>query len=399
MKVSISIIIPIYNMEQYIGECLESILCQTILNFEVICIDDCSTDNSKEKILHYVRNDNRIKCLSLHINSGSGVARNMGIKYAKGDFLAFMDPDDYYYENTTLEFLYKLAIKYNVDAVAGNMIKFNHISGEKKPYTHMYFSRDSIMNFNDYLFYGGYTRFIFRTKVIKENHIYFPKYKRRQDPVFFYKVMTTIGKIYTSSRNVYVYRVSHKTIPWSYEQISDAVKSYTDNLKLLLKHKLYCHYRIEINDFKQKFLMNKSLIVNESIKKKYQVLSKNIKYMYLKKSIPQCLEVHEKSALDNFFFHRDVLDKRNSYIIYGFGNLGNTIYEQMKNEYIIVGIVDEAFIKGLVVDSHIVQNSLNGYNLFNCKIIITPLNKKVQKEIGERIKLLYRLRNDALIFC
>lgn len=398
MRISISIIIPIYNMDKFINDCLDSIISQTLKNIEILCIDDCSTDNSKKIILEYCKKDKRIHYFSLEKNSGSGIARNFGITQAKGTYLAFMDPDDYYYDNFALEHLYTLVTQHNLNAVAGNIILLNDITKQKTPFPHMYFLENKFMQLKDYLFYGAYTRFLFKTNLIKDNDITFPPYRRRQDPVFFYRVMVKIGRFYTTTQNVYMYRRSHKIIPWNQTQISDALKSYIDNMKLLLEHKLYEHYRIEINDFKQKFLMNKSLNIDSNIQKQFDNIGNSIQYKYLKKSIPQCLQLHETEALNKFLLQNNLLKKNISYIIYGFGNVGNALYESIKKEYHIVGVIDQSFVN-LIVDSHCITNSLKNLNYSNSKIIITILNKDIQKELIIRLQNIYGIKHDNILVC
>ncbi|MDV4314276.1 glycosyltransferase family 2 protein [Acinetobacter indicus] len=90
----ISVITPSYNSAYYIQKTIESILGQTYLNWELIIIDDCSSDNSVEVIAKYVDQDERIKLIVLEKNSGAAVARNRGIEEANGRFIAFLDSDD-----------------------------------------------------------------------------------------------------------------------------------------------------------------------------------------------------------------------------------------------------------------------------------------------------------------
>ncbi|MEL3901410.1 MAG: glycosyltransferase family 2 protein [Treponema phagedenis] len=89
-----SIIIPVYNRESYIDETLSSILQQTYTDWEVICIDDCSTDASLEKLYAYANNDKRIKVIAHHNNLGPHCARKTGVVQASGDYMLFLDCDD-----------------------------------------------------------------------------------------------------------------------------------------------------------------------------------------------------------------------------------------------------------------------------------------------------------------
>ena len=89
----ISIIIPVYNTKQYLPDCLDFVLAQTFQDFEAICIDDGSTDNSLEILNQYTLKDNRIKVISQQ-NQGVSVARNTGLSHAKGNYITFLDSDD-----------------------------------------------------------------------------------------------------------------------------------------------------------------------------------------------------------------------------------------------------------------------------------------------------------------
>jgi teichuronic acid biosynthesis glycosyltransferase TuaG len=90
----VSIITPSYNSEEYISQTIESVLSQTYKNFELIIIDDGSLDNSLEIINKYVVKDERVKLIISKENGGAGIARNEGIKFSKGKFIAFLDSDD-----------------------------------------------------------------------------------------------------------------------------------------------------------------------------------------------------------------------------------------------------------------------------------------------------------------
>ena len=91
----ISVIIPVYNVEKYLPKCLDSLINQTLSDIEIICINDCSTDNSLEILEEYASKDERIKIIDLKENQGAAAARNKGLEIAKGEYLGFVDPDDY----------------------------------------------------------------------------------------------------------------------------------------------------------------------------------------------------------------------------------------------------------------------------------------------------------------
>ena len=111
----ISIIIPVYNAEQYLEDCLLSISQQTFGDFEILAVNDGSTDRSLEILKKYQEKEPRLKVFSQE-NKGVSAARNLGVEYAKGEYIIFLDSDDYI-ENNMIESLLKVAIENQSDIV------------------------------------------------------------------------------------------------------------------------------------------------------------------------------------------------------------------------------------------------------------------------------------------
>lgn len=107
----ISVIIPVYNVERYIKKCIDSVVNQTFIHFEIIIVNDCSTDNSEQIIFEYKKKDDRIIYVKNEKNLGLGGARNEGLKYCKSKFVLFLDSDDWLEINT---------IKILVDEITNN---------------------------------------------------------------------------------------------------------------------------------------------------------------------------------------------------------------------------------------------------------------------------------------
>ena len=93
-KVKVSVIVPVYNTEKWLSECLESVLSQTLTDIEVIAVDDCSPDGSKAVMEGFAARDPRMRCIFLDENMGQGNARNIGIEEAKGEYIYLLDSDD-----------------------------------------------------------------------------------------------------------------------------------------------------------------------------------------------------------------------------------------------------------------------------------------------------------------
>ena len=103
-NIKFSIIVPVYNVEKFLRESLDSIVAQTFKDFEVICVNDGSTDNSLDILEEYAKNDSRIKIISQE-NQGQGIARNKAIDIAQGRYLLFVDPDDWIETNALEQYI------------------------------------------------------------------------------------------------------------------------------------------------------------------------------------------------------------------------------------------------------------------------------------------------------
>lgn len=115
----LSIIVPVYNVATYLREGLDSILRQEVQDIEVICVDDCSSDSSPDILKEYQAKDNRIQFIRQSENKGPSATRNIGIKYAKGKYIAFFDPDDKVENNLYAELIHAIEDKKTDLALCG----------------------------------------------------------------------------------------------------------------------------------------------------------------------------------------------------------------------------------------------------------------------------------------
>lgn len=120
----ISVIVPCYNVAPYVGACLNSLLNQTMNDIEIVCVDDKSTDNTLEILRRYAQENPQIKLIELPKNQGVSIARNTGLDAATGEYIGFVDPDDYvdldFYEK-----LYDVAVAENADIAKANLTVIN----------------------------------------------------------------------------------------------------------------------------------------------------------------------------------------------------------------------------------------------------------------------------------
>jgi len=243
MVPKVSVILPVYNSEAYLNKSITSALSQTLIELEVICINDGSLDSSGKILDSLRKTDDRIKILTQD-NQGSGYARNNGMAIARGEYIAFLDADDWYPNQNTLETLYCLAKKHNVSICGGSLLKYrndNFIDELGDNESGLKFEQDGIMNYVDYQEDYGYQRFIYNRAFIEENRICFQDYKRWQDPPFFVKAMCISGKFYAIKQATYCYRAGHQNYDLSERQIIDALTGIADNL-IISKH--YCLPRL-----------------------------------------------------------------------------------------------------------------------------------------------------------
>ena len=135
--IKVSVIVPIYNVEKYLAECLDSIVNQTLRDIEIICVNDGTTDNSAEIMEQYAQKDPRIKTITQE-NGGLSVARNSGLAIATGEYLFFTDSDDIL-ELNALEKLYAISKEKDLD-----VLYFDHIRFYENGDPNTYFDRSAI---------------------------------------------------------------------------------------------------------------------------------------------------------------------------------------------------------------------------------------------------------------
>lgn len=175
--IKISIIVPVFNTGNYLHKCLKSILSQKLTNFELILIDDGSSDNSGEICDEYAKNDNRIKVIHKK-NEGVSIARNTGLSIAEGEYIGFIDSDDWIDEDMYFE-LYKSAKGKKSDIVMCDTItKYDDKSDEQDTITQL--SEDTLLCKNELYpkllceMAGSACRCIYKREVLEKNNIIFP---------------------------------------------------------------------------------------------------------------------------------------------------------------------------------------------------------------------------------
>lgn len=252
----LSIVMPVYNKEEYIESCIETILGQSLKDIEIICVDDGSTDGSAA-VIEELQKSNPNIVLIQQDNQGAGPARNAGIKAAQGEFIGFMDPDDWYDDNHVLQDLYDAATEHGVDICGGSLAEFAHgelrtsYPDERKKYI---FTQEGPVVYSDYQYDYGYHRFIYRRHFLDENELSFPPYRRFQDPPFFVSAMVAAESFWALPRISYVYRVAYKSVNWNAEKLSDLARGLTDVLNIAYENDLSVLAELEIKRIEKSYL-------------------------------------------------------------------------------------------------------------------------------------------------
>ena len=222
----ISVILPVYNVEKYLVDCLDSVLNQTLRDIEVICVNDGSTDNSLSILNDYASKDERIKIIDKE-NEGLGYTRKVGLDNATGKYILFIDSDDYYSELTAFEELYDYIEKLKSDIVIFDVIKKDDSTKNIIYITDSYnedvnFTYRDVENIFEHIALST-QKLYSRSFLSKYDDWYFPKKIKFEDVPFHYQVITR-AKISYFKRYFYVWRVRKNSIStkkFSYRDIFD----------------------------------------------------------------------------------------------------------------------------------------------------------------------------------
>lgn len=261
----ISVILPIFNVQAFIGNCLNSILAQTLQDFEVICINDSSTDETLDILEYFARKDDRIKIINQE-NQGPGIARNNGIVMAKGEYISFIDPDDTINEQM-LELMYCQAKQFDSDIVICNYQKYQTWSG--KVWQPAFFSKadnytkteelnikDGIIGKDDLLstllISPCYScNRIYKKEFLLKNNINFASRKCYEDCIFILKSHILANTVTFTSYIGYNYYLHKTSILRSYDKrYIDLFETFLELKEFLETKDMYAKLELNMHYFK-----------------------------------------------------------------------------------------------------------------------------------------------------
>lgn len=255
----ISVIIPVFNVEDYLYTCINSVLNQTYEYFEIICIDDASTDSSWDILEYFAQKDSRIKILKNDFNKGPGYTRNKGLDIAKGEYISFLDADDWLSPNA-FEVLIKYADNHNLDILMFKNIVYYEEAHEfgMEGYYEMEFM-DTFLNkvFNHFdldktklfeMSNASWNKF-YSKSFLDENNILFPNENLiHEDNPFFYHAITSAKRISIIDNHLYNRRRRPNSImALNNERLFDNIDISYDVLNVFLNNiQLYNYYKKEL---------------------------------------------------------------------------------------------------------------------------------------------------------
>jgi len=341
--IRVSVIIPIYNAERHLEECLDSCLSQDLEQIEIICVNDGSTDNTGKILERYSTAHANIVVLNQE-NQGAGAARNLGMTYARGEFVAFMDSDDYYPDQYALKKLYKAAIEKEV-LVCGGSLYFMDNGKVDMGITSRIFRESRMMHYRELQRWGGFTRFIYNTHFLKNNKIFFPEYRINEDPPFFVETMVKTDKFYVISDCVYlVRRNTDKIIPYDNSKyLLGALNGSIDILKISKENhfeKLHTDVVVSLIDYLISLIYKNIYNKNLEVRKCYVKILEEIDEALLVQDNrnvkkPELLSDNEINNIVRQSLEREkiLMNRINSYkkiLIYGAGEMGHILYSYIR---------------------------------------------------------------------
>lgn len=300
---TISVIIPLYNAEKYIADCLNSILAQTFQNFEVIVVNDCSTDTSPAIVESFMEKfGGRLKIRRTEKNSGVGASRSRGFDFSRGEYVFFMDNDDLI-TKTALEELYTLAKNFDAEVVycekyyltdndAKGIQLVNTIKDDAvdKP---TFETENLVERFNRILtgkFFGVPWLQLVSRDLLIENNINYPPMRGHDDTIYTWSLIFFAKKFLRVPNATYIYRLSDDSITRKKDVIPaqkidfnihmtvegvQAIRKLTDKLEFFKQNPMYLYalldyfFQVNFKDMLKKSLELQPYEIYEIIKQKF----------------------------------------------------------------------------------------------------------------------------------
>lgn len=302
----LSIIVPVYNVEEYIEECILSLLRQTLKEIEIIVVNDGTKDKSIDIVRKF--NDNRIKIINQD-NKGLSGARNTGLRVARGEFIAFVDSDDFIINELAYEEMYKIAEEEKSDIVAGNCIWYYSDENNYPMQRNMNLFKNSPMKSEEYFIscmksnriYAPVWLNIYRRKFLLDNKLVFMEGVYHEDEEFTPRALIKANKVSIYDNEFYLYRkrqgsITNSKISFNEKRCNDIFKIY-ESLQNVIS---------EIDNEELKFLFRKyatSFVFCNMFKYRVKYVPPNIKKLIKDNAVTKGQKIRSVLInLDETFF-------------------------------------------------------------------------------------------------
>lgn len=398
-QLAVSVIIPVYNVEKYIKQALESVLFQSLETIEIICVDDCSTDASADIIMSFAEKDNRVVYLKNESNSGPSVSRNRGLRIAKGEYIFFLDSDDTI-EPSALEELYGIASqgKYPLvyfdyrsvyESEEVRMQLFGRYNERKKSYEGVWTGEALFEELVNYMDMPGtiWSQF-YAKEFLLENDLLFQDGILHEDLPYIVKATLLADRVYYTDKKFYNWYHRKNSITTSatgVEHIEGRVKGYLDLLSFWEKVKLGKAAQKALSkylSFLLKMLQRRYTEVSEPenffLQEPYYRFILDILVHPLKdnKPIPRVLEAQRK-----------IINESEKMIIYGAGKIAKNFLDTQRDyKGEIIGFAVTS--KDENVDylcGHKVYEISDLLNYRNGCLVVIAVSVKFQEEIKSNL--------------
>lgn len=330
----VSVIIPVYNCERYLKQCIESILSQTLKDLEIICVDDGSTDQSVKIIQQFTLFNEKVVLLRQN-HQGPGIARNKGIKKATGKYVTFLDADDFYWDTDSLEQLWSVCETKGVAAGASLQWCVNGKVERLECFAQDLKNRQ-ILNYSDHQLDYYFTSYLILRSLLVEKEIYFPSYIRFEDPPFLVKVLYEANQFVVVDTCLYYYRRPVASSRFNTEKTCDLLHGLIDNLWFAREHHLEMLFENTVRrlEFEYKHIFYQNLSPDGLSILKLLIQANQI--ICDKKRNPGYIAKPLLGVLKNMYQYEIQITKKveaeNEIILYGAGQFAKLFFDYLKKK-------------------------------------------------------------------
>lgn len=327
----VSVIIPVYNTENFLRKCLDSVCNQTLQDIEIICVNDCSPDNCSQILEQYAQKDNRIRIINRNKNGGLSAARNTGMDVATGEYIYFIDSDDWI-DLDYIEKMVDIAQKNKADIVLNTNI-LSHEEGKKTvqfaPFNTQNFVEEKFLNTRDCIWNIIWNTWahLWKKSFLDKINAHFPENYVIEDMYFQATTLAFLDKIYVTRCSTYHYLVRNNSICGNLkakanESVLAQIRIFNKTVDFFEEHNM-----LDNISFRLFQLMN---IYDDDNK---EFLFKELKkyFFRIEDQVEKNKNLYKKYELDMFYhiLYNNKSSTTNYYKEYIFDNLRRNIYKKV----------------------------------------------------------------------